>query len=268
MVDAAGLLAAYDAEMRAPQRTPPAGITYEHDGPLVRIVGSHRGLIRPQRDLGVTGADLDHLIQRQRDYFAARGQAVEWKVRGHDRPADIADHLRAAGFTAEHPSTVLIGHAAGLAALEAAPPAGVVLRETREPADMHRIADMQSRVWNQDAAWIADDLNARVAAAPDDTTIMIVEAGDQVVSAAWLAYHGGTRFAALLGGATLPDWQGRGLYRALLVARAQRAAARGYTLLQVDASPDSEPILRRFGFHAVTTTTPYVWNPLTADPAT
>ena len=262
MVDDSGLLAAYDADMRAPQRTPPAGITYERDGPLIRIVGSHRGLIRPQRQhLGVTGADLDQLIQRQRDYFAARGQAVEWKVRGHDQPADLTDRLRAAGFTPEDPSTVLIGYTAALAASEPTLPEAATLRETRAAADMHRIADMQSRVWNQDATWIADDLNARIAAAPDDTTIMIVEAGDEVVSAAWLAHHVGTRFAALLGGATLPDWQGRGLYRALLTARAHRAAARGHDLLQVDASPDSEPILRRYGFHAVTTPTPYVWTP-------
>ena len=261
MADVSDLLAAYDTEMRAPQRVPPAGVTYERDGPLIRIVGSHRGLIRPQQpDLGLTGADLDSLINRQRDHFAARGQAVEWKVRGHDQPDDLTDRLRAAGFRPEHPSTVMIGHAADLAGQPELPD-GAVLRETRDAADMHRIAAMQSRVWNQDAAWIADDLNARMAAAPDDTTVMVVEAGNEVVSAAWLAYHTGTRFGALLGGATLPDWQGRGLYRALLTARARQAVTRGVELLQVDASPDSEPILRRFGFHAVTTTTPYVWTP-------
>jgi hypothetical protein len=29
----------------------------------------------------------------------------------------------------------------------------------------------------------------------------------------------------------------------------------------VDASSDSAPILRRLGFQAITTTTPYVWTP-------
>jgi hypothetical protein len=54
---------------------------------------------------------------------------------------------------------------------------------------------------------------------------------------------------------------GRGIYRALIAARAQRAAARSVKYLQLDASDDSAPILRRLGFRAVTTSTTYVWTP-------
>ena len=43
--------------------------------------------------------------------------------------------------------------------------------------------------------------------------------------------------------------------------RAQLATARGVPYLQVDASSDSAPILRRLGFQPLTTTTPYVWTP-------
>ena len=68
-------------------------------------------------------------------------------------------------------------------------------------------------------------------------------------------------FARLLGGSTLPQWRGRGIYRALVAVRARCAAARGVKYLQVDASDDSAPILRRLGFHAVTTATTYVWTP-------
>ncbi|MEB0307171.1 GNAT family N-acetyltransferase, partial [Cryobacterium sp. 10I1] len=60
---------------------------------------------------------------------------------------------------------------------------------------------------------------------------------------------------------TLAEWRGRGVYRALVAARAQLAARRGVPYLQVDASDDSLPILLRLGFEAVTTTTPYVWTP-------
>jgi hypothetical protein len=35
------------------------------------------------------------------------------------------------------------------------------------------------------------------------------------------------------------------------------AAARGFRYLQVDASPDSRPILRRLGFAELATTTPF-----------
>jgi hypothetical protein len=40
--------------------------------------------------------------------------------------------------------------------------------------------------------------------------------------------------------------------------RASLAVHRGLSLLQVDASADSRPILERNGFVAITTTTPYV----------
>ena len=62
MVDTAALLAAYDAQMRMPSSTVPAGVTYERDGPVVRIVGGHVGRVRTPRDLGVTGAAADRLI--------------------------------------------------------------------------------------------------------------------------------------------------------------------------------------------------------------
>jgi GNAT superfamily N-acetyltransferase len=90
---------------------------------------------------------------------------------------------------------------------------------------------------------------------------LAAEAGGEVDSAAWLVLRPRTEFAGLWGGSTLSQWRGRGIYRALAAARAQLAAARGVRYLQVDASRDSAPILRRLGFRAVTTTTPHVWTP-------
>ena len=44
-------------------------------------------------------------------------------------------------------------------------------------------------------------------------------------------------------------------------AELRLAAARGFRYLQVDASSNSAPILRRLGFQPIATTTPYVWAP-------
>lgn len=115
MTDIDGLLAAYDEQMRGAPPNPPAGVRYEWDGSLLRIVDQFRGFVSCPRDAGVSGAELDRLIARQRD-FAARGEAVEWKTRGHDRPADLTDRLRAAGFVAEEQESVLIGRADEMAA--------------------------------------------------------------------------------------------------------------------------------------------------------
>jgi GNAT superfamily N-acetyltransferase len=258
------LLTAYDEHMRGIGPNP-AGVRYEQDGPLLRVVGEYRGYISGPRDVGVRGAELDRLIARQRDYFAARGEAVGWQIRAHDEPADLTARLLAAGFAPEKPDTVLIGLAAELANAPAvpSPPPGVTLRWVTADADMRRIAAMESAVWGQDWSWLGENLIGRIAAAPDGIAVLAAEAGGEVVSAAWLVIiqPGPDGVARLLGGSTLPHWRGRGIYRALVAARAQWAAARGIKYLQVDASDDSAPILRRLGFHAVTTTTAYVWTP-------
>jgi ribosomal protein S18 acetylase RimI-like enzyme len=256
------LLAVYDRQMRGVEPRPPAGVRYERDGPLLRAVGGHRGYISGPRDIGVTGAGLDRLISRQRDYFAGRGEAVGWQTRAHDEPADLTARLRAAGFVPQEERTVLIGLTAELATAPVMP-GGAVLRWVTADDDMHRIAALQSAVWGQDWNWLGENLIARIAAAPHDIAVLAAEADGDVVSAGWLAFFqpGADSFARLLGGSTLPQWRGRGIYRALVAARAQRAAARRVRYLQADASNGSAPILRRLGFRAVTTSTAYVWTP-------
>ena len=96
---------------------------------------------------------------------------------------------------------------------------------------------------------------------PDGITILVVEAGGEVVCGCWVRFEPAAGFATLWGGATLPDWRGRGIYRAAVAYRANLAAARGLRFVQVDASNESRPILERLGFTVVTRTTPYIWSP-------
>jgi len=258
--DAAALLAAYDDQMRPAEASNlPVGAHSEADGPVIRIVGQHRGFVSGPPDLGLGGEALDALIARQRDFFAARGEAVEWKTRGHDRPSDLPQRLTAAGFEPEAAETVVIGLVEDLAARHSSLPEGVVVRLVTDDADMYRIAAMASEVWAEDWSWLAADLIARVRAG--GTTVLAAEADGRVVSAAWLVSKPGTEFAGLWGGSTLAAWRRRGIYRALVARRAALAAAQGVRYLQVDASDDSRPILERLGFTAVTTTTPYTWTP-------
>jgi len=143
MVDTGDLLAAYDAQMRMPAGAVPSGMTYEYDGPILRIVGGHVGRIRAPRDVGVIGAELDRLIARQRDYFRVRGQGVEWKLRAHDLPADLPERLVAAGFVPQEAATVLLALAEEVAA-EPVLPRGVVVaagQRGRGPAPLRRPSD-------------------------------------------------------------------------------------------------------------------------------
>jgi antitoxin (DNA-binding transcriptional repressor) of toxin-antitoxin stability system len=262
--DTATLLAAYDDQLRPAETTNlPPGVVAERDGPIVRIVGQHRrGFVSGPPDLGLDNAALTALIARQRDFFAARGEAVEWKTRGHDRPADLPELLTAAGFVAEPRETVLVGAAGDLAAAPPSLGAGITVREVSDDADMHRVAELNSEVWADDRNWLAAELIDRVRGG--ETVVVAAEAGGRFVSSARLEFEPGTEFAGLWGGATLAAWRGRGIYRALVAHRARLAAARGIRYLQVDATEDSRPILERLGLTAITTTTPYVWTPVSS----
>jgi GNAT superfamily N-acetyltransferase len=156
----------------------------------------------------------------------------------------------------------VIGPIAPIAAALPAPPEGVRLREVSARADLERIARMEEAVWGDDRGWLVDGLERELAA--DRTALTVVAAetdAGEVVSAGWVRYVAGTAFATLWGGSTLPQWRRRGIYRALVAYRARLADARGFTLVQVDASDDSRPILERLGLVPVTTTTPYVYTP-------
>ncbi len=270
MPDVSELLAAYDAQVRDRVPDPlPRGVTVERDGPLLRFFAfAGRGFV-VYRDLGgLEGADLDGLIARQVRVFAERGERFEWKLHGHDRPEDLSQRLRAAGFVPEETEAVVIAPVAEIAG-EVGLPEGVSLREVTSRADFERIAALEQAVWGEEdqRSWLVDMLESERVVDPGALTIVVAEAGAAVVCAAWIRFERDTEFGTLWGGATLPEWRRRGIYRAAVTYRANLAAAGGFRYLETDASDDSRPILERLGFTAVTTTTPYVWSPSTGPTA-
>jgi GNAT superfamily N-acetyltransferase len=261
-VDPAQLRIIFDQQLRgsAPDRVP-EGMRVERDGPLVFFFGGEGGGFVGYRDLGGReGPEVDELIARCVRAFAERGEPFEWKLYGHDRPADLPQRLAAAGFVPEERETVVIAPVAAVAA-EVRLPEGVLLREVTARADLDRIAAFEESVWADDRGWLAGMLDAERAVDPSALTIVVAESGPTIVCAGWVRFLRGTEFASLWGGSTLPAWRRRGIYRAMVAYRANLAAQRGFRFLQVDASDDSRPILERLGFVAVTTTTPYIWSP-------
>jgi GNAT superfamily N-acetyltransferase len=256
------LLAVYNAQLRAivPERLP-EGVVVEPDPPVTRFLGFGRQGWVEYQDLGdLEEAELDALIARQVERFRERGERFEWKLHGHDRPAFLPERLLAAGFRPEERETVVIAVIDELD-LEVEPPDGVVIREVHERRDLDRIAALGTVVWGDDGFNQADNLERERASDPDALRIFVAEAGDTVVSGGWLRLPPGTEFGTFWGGSTLPAWRGRGVYRALVAHRARVARERGRRYVEVDALDTSRPILERLGFRAVTTTTPYVWQP-------
>lgn len=259
MTDAAALLRAFDDQARSAEWTfPDPDAQVDRDGPVFRVSWPRRrGFVAGPPHLGVAGTELDEIIARQRDFFTARDQSVEWKTWGHDTPAELPERLLAAGFVHDSAETVVVGLAEEMVAPVHVD--GIVLRETRDEADIHRLVAASSEAFGKDVSFMAPFLLDKT----DDpnTVIVVAEADGQVVSSARLEIVAGTEFAGLWGGSTLAEWRGRGIYRALIAYRAEVALRRGAKYLQVDASEDSRPILERLGFVKVTTTAGYVWKP-------
>src|SRR5262249_61180772 len=83
-----------------------------------------------------------------------------------------------------------------------------------------------------------DELAARVFGSrfelPDKAVAVVATADGQPVSGGRVDFEDGVEFAGLFGGVTLPEYRGRGLYRATVARRAELARERGYRWLYSD----------------------------------
>jgi GNAT superfamily N-acetyltransferase len=255
------LLQTFHAQIRLADRDVALGWRLERVGQVRRCYPddpAERGLIEAPEGLG----DPDAAIAAERDFFAGRGQPVEWKTYTYDEPADLPDRLVAAGFVAEEPESLILGELDRIASQPSALPSKVRIRAVVTEEDFERIGDLQVAVYDESHR-MSRQLYEEWQAAPDRMSVSLVEqaAGGPALTAGWVRYHPGTEFVSLWGGSTLPQWRRQGLYRALLKSRATEATERGYRYARVDASEDSRPILQRVGLLRVAGTTPYVFTP-------
>lgn len=188
------------------------------------------------------------IAAREAAYYRALGGGLKWKVYAHDGPANLGAALAAAGFTADQHETFM---ALDLAAPVdwPAPPPGVEVRRIEDRAGVADSIAVTAAAFGEPGTWTVDFLAARLA---DPTLAIYVAYVDgRPATAGRLEVNPGTSFAGLYGGGTAPEFRGRGVYRALVAARAEEARRRGYRTLIVDARPTSRPILARLGFEPV-----------------
>ncbi|HSO26840.1 MAG TPA: GNAT family N-acetyltransferase [Anaerolineales bacterium] len=199
----------------------------------------------------LTTENADETIRRQIDHFTSLGLSFEWKLYGHDTPADLKDRLARHGFE--------IGEEEAIMALEVehAPvdlraPVPASIQKVTDPSQIATVIALEDQVWGYEHRDLHAFLEKMMHVHPEQISIYLAYADDKPAAAGWTYLLPGSRFASLWGGSTLPEYRRRGLYTGLLAVRLQEAQKRGYEFLTVDASPMSRPILEKLGFKFLT----------------
>jgi GNAT superfamily N-acetyltransferase len=178
--------------------------------------------------------EVEQLVARMRELPGH----VEWKYYSHDGP-ELRERLLAAGLEPEDEETVVVAEAASIPS----PSAEVELRLATD-----EFVELAERVFGR----------SHGSGLPEVSVAVVAVVDGQPVSGGRVDFEDGVEFAGLYGGITLPEYRGRGLYRATVAKRAELARERGYRWLYSDALPTSRPSLERLGFVKLTTTTPFV----------
>jgi GNAT superfamily N-acetyltransferase len=259
-LDISAIRAAYDAQIRRRAVADEPGATVEAGDRVVRWLapGDQTSCITWS---ALTAETADAAIAAQQRYFTRRGTPVEWKYYDYDQPPDLPARLLAAGFEPDDEELMLVAETASIDRRVALPDGVRLVPVTDEPGVAAMMAVHDRAFTDHPSPELGARLLAQFREAPDSLRLVVAMAGDEPVSAARIEFGADSDFAGLWGGGTVPQWRGKGIFRALVAYRAGLAADRGYRYLQVDALPTSRPILQRLGFAAVAATTPYVFTP-------
>jgi GNAT superfamily N-acetyltransferase len=201
-----------------------------------------------------TADELDGVIAEARGHLRAAGYTrCVWGVGPSCRPEGLVDMLAARGFfqPKEPPYEPEL---TGMALVEAPPPAPPEVEARRVRDYDEYLATMRIAVTMMGEE--ADGAAGWLAAAPQ-----LWESGGvarythaafidgKMVGFAWAVPTPG---ALLLGGSSvLPEWRGRGAYRALVAARWETAVGLGTPALAIQAGAMSRPVLERCGFQTI-----------------
>jgi Acetyltransferase (GNAT) domain len=187
---------------------------------------------------------------------AARERGLEhvtWWLGELTRPAGLAERLLELGFEPDR-------HTPEMTSLTIArPPEGeptVEVRRVRTADEFLQALELDWDVWE-----VPEDERAAYRPLKREAWALIEASGRESYHVAYLDGEpaGFARVvftphaAILLGGSTLPDARGRGVYTSLVHARWRETVERGVPRIVVSAGPMSAPILGRLGFEAIGT---------------
>ena len=250
------LLTRFDREARFAAEFP--GLRREESPTLVRqvdLVGSSGAVIYSR----LTADTVDTAVRGEIDYFRSIGQDFEWKVYAHDQPTDLTERLAGMGFIIDDAETVMVLDLESSWFKNTGEVSADVRRLT-SPSELGEVSALKRRVSGSAANDPLAQLAFEMETAPNYLSVYMARLDGQPAATGWIRFPDNSAFASLWGGVTLPEARNRGLYTALVQARADEARARGFRYLTIDASPMSRPILARRGFTVLTYATACNWH--------
>jgi hypothetical protein len=204
--------------------------------------------------------NADAVINSEIEHYRTLQAEVEWKVYAHDQPGDLRERLAARGFEIGQLETVLVLDLASNADwIDQPAPLPIIRAENSERVDL--FARGAADVFGKDFTFTANELRAAITTGSTQHIGYVALDGKTPVSVGRLYTNPQSIFGGLYGGGTIASHRGRGLYRAMVAARARDARKLGAKWLIVDALPTSRPVLERLGFVRLTDTWPCTWRP-------
>jgi hypothetical protein len=220
--------------------------------------GSHHAVI--WSSLTTTNADAE--IAAQVEYYRKLGVGFEWKAYSHDAPPDLVDRLRRHNFDIGPLEAVLVRPVDAPPSPVAAIDAAVDVRRVERPEQLADFKRAAEAVFGKDYSFTTEQLADGLKAGSTEHLGYVAYVGGEPVGVSRLYTHPASWFGGLYGGGTVASHRGKGVYRAMVAARARDAAVLGARFLQVDSLPTSRPVLERIGFRRLTDTWPCEWRPV------
>jgi GNAT superfamily N-acetyltransferase len=247
-MDLGRVLAQYDSEVRARPKAQP-GLEVERTGGVTRLTG-HFNFICCW-DLAPGAAR--EAVASQAAYFRSRGEKLIWRVYEHDQPAELGECLAAEGFEADQPGTLMIFDLVKQIPAPVGP--DIEIRRVATIEDLRGFIAASEVAFGHEQSWWLAAFSNRLRD-PDLALYNALVSGLPVASAR--LELGSTNFGLLFGGGVSPAYRHRGLYRALVAARAKEAKRWGCNYLASEARETSRPILQNLGFISAARETTWV----------
>jgi GNAT superfamily N-acetyltransferase len=206
--------------------------------------------------------DTGKIIESEIDYFTKLHRSFEWKVYSHDEPVDLLEHLRQRGFKIGTEEALMILDLGEMPPVLLTPfPEGITVRPVTGEPEIEHFLQLETAIWG--AVFTTREFLQSNRSDPLRRDLAFVAyLNEKPAGMARVTSSTETQFAGLWGGSVLGEFRGRGVYRALLSARIQRAKEfDSIRYLRVDALPTSRPILEKYGFSRVGSTWPAIWPP-------